>query len=213
MKAFNLLPPAEPKKTRKRPALPLLAGLASALVVVAILGGGFYTAHSKTARENADLAAARAQLASIPKPQVTAAESAQLSDQETLRTAALQSALSGRIAWDRVLREVSAVLPDDVWLTDLVASAPASTDPTLAVTSTPATDIATPTQAVAPAETFRMDGNAYTHDAVARLLARLALVPDLDNVSLVTSQRIAVGKREAVQFTVSANMRAPGGSS
>ena len=39
---------------------------------------------------------------------------------------ALSAALSRRVAWDRIFRELSLVLPDDVWLATLSAKAPVS---------------------------------------------------------------------------------------
>jgi len=39
---------------------------------------------------------------------------------------ALSAALTSRVAWDRVFREFSLVLPDDVWLTTLSAKSPIS---------------------------------------------------------------------------------------
>jgi hypothetical protein len=61
---------------------------------------------------------------------------------------------------------------------------------------------------------FTMNGKAFSHEGVARLLSRLALVPDLQGVTLGHSTRTELGgKRGAVDFTVTAGIRAPGGSS
>ena len=85
---------------------------------------------------------------------------------------ALSTALTSRIAWDRVFREFSLVLPDDVWLTTLTAKSPIS----------PLTNVRRRTGA-APSQ-FTIQGRTYSHDGVARLLSRLQVVPDLTNVQL-----------------------------
>ncbi len=113
------------------------------------------------------------------------------------------------MAWDRVLREISLVLPGDVWLSDLTLQAPAAvpiTPAAGAVAATPATP--TPT-----ATGLTMNGSAFSHQGVARLLSRLALVPDLENVTLGHSTRVNPGKRGPVEFSVTAGIRAPGATS
>ena len=58
-----------------------------------------------------------------------------------------------------------------------------------------------------------MNGTTFTHESVARLLSRLTLVPDLEDVTLVSSTKTKVGKRAAVAFSLAASIRAPGGAS
>jgi len=105
---------------------------------------------------------------------------------------ALSAALSGRLAWDRVLREVSLVLPDDVWLTSLSATAPSTASGTSSAG-------------------FSINGRTYSHDGVARLLARLSVVPHLSNIQLQHST-IAVSDsgRQLVEFSLNATVKAAG---
>jgi Tfp pilus assembly protein PilN len=51
---------------------------------------------------------------------------------------------------------------------------------------------------------FTITGYTYSHDGVARLLARLAVLPDLDNVQLVGSSLSTMGSRSIVRFTIAA---------
>ena len=60
---------------------------------------------------------------------------------------------------------------------------------------------------------FSIEGYTYSHDAVARLLTRLAVVPDLQQVQLITSEQAKLGDRTIIHFKISANVRAPGASS
>jgi Tfp pilus assembly protein PilN len=130
--------------------------------------------------------------------------------------AALSAALSSRIPVDRVLRELSYVLPDDAWLTGLVANAPKEEDPAAAPQAGGA-------RAPAGAGTagVTIQGATFSHDSVARVLARLSLLPSLENVRLTASARIEPqssagggdGKskprkqRPLVTFTIAADLR------
>jgi Tfp pilus assembly protein PilN len=121
----------------------------------------------------------------IPVPEV-------VSEQQP-RLDALATAMSTRIAWDRILRELSLVLPSDVKLTSLALTAP----------------VAKVGFGGAPAQGLAISGSTYSHDAVARLLSRLMLVPDLTGVNLTTSSAsLATTTTPAVvSFTISAGVK------
>jgi Tfp pilus assembly protein PilN len=152
----------------------------------------------------------RAELALIPAPSVPDPASTTLLSERLKRVQALQGALDGRVAWDRVLREISFVVPDDVWLSGLALQAP--TPPT--VPTVPADGEQAPAVSASTSSDFTMNGKAFSHQGVARLLSRLALVPDLDNVTLGHSTKVpsATGGRDSVEFSVMAGIRAPGGT-
>lgn len=202
MRAVNLLP-RDLEQGRKLPATPVIVGCAGAVLATAVLAVGYLNASSQVGSENKQLAAVQAKIAALPQPQAPPATVAALPTERQQRLAALATALSQRVAWDRVLREVSLVLPDDVWLTSLEATAP---EPPAPGTTPPAPGTAVPTG-------FRIIGFTYSQTAVARLLARLSVVPDLESVSLASSSNASVGTRPVVTFTIAANVRAPGASS
>ena len=58
-----------------------------------------------------------------------------------------------------------------------------------------------------------MDGYTYSQPAVARLLTRLSVVPDLVNVQLQQSTLSKIGATPVVHFTIAADVRKPGGAS
>ncbi|HET7759119.1 MAG TPA: PilN domain-containing protein, partial [Gaiellaceae bacterium] len=60
---------------------------------------------------------------------------------------------------------------------------------------------------------FTLDGFTYSHAAVARLLTRLAVIPDLVNVQLQQSTLTNLGAAQAVHFVIVADVRRPGGGS
>ena len=81
------------------------------------------------------------------------------------------------------------MLPDDVWLATLSAKAPVSSSVPIAPAPAAAGTTVAATQ-------FTLDGYTYSHPAVARLLSRLAVIPDLVNVQLQQSTLTKVGHRE-----------------
>jgi len=217
MRAVNLLPKElQTRKSIREEDPAVVVGSALGVVVMIVLGLAFYVEHSAAGKQQARLTTARLELAQlsikqhhekpkpskptvpitplVPPPSVTGQEATWLSSVETN--------LSQRIAWDRVLREVSLVMPDDVTLTSLSMSAP--TTPTLipgVVTTPPATS---------SAQGFSIAGDAFSYDSVARLLSRLSLVPDLTDVTLTNTSAgssAAGGSASGVQFNISANVK------
>jgi Tfp pilus assembly protein PilN len=125
-----------------------------------------------------------------------------VSQEQQQRLTALNSALGEQLAWDRVLREVSLVLPEDVWLSSLSASAAEAS----AATSSTTAPVA------AAGRTVTFNGFTYSPESVARLLRRLALVPDFGNVKLQKSSVTTVGSQQIYSFTVLADVASGGGN-
>jgi Tfp pilus assembly protein PilN len=205
MRAVNLLP-TEQKQRSPRNKL-VLAGVTSSSAVLMLLGAGYLNASSTVSDREQSLANLKAQLAAIPKPRSTgnASYDALLASERVGRLSALSSALSGRVRFDRLLRELAIVLPEDVWLQQLTASAPKP----LLVAPTSTGSPAPSAPVTGGATTFSIQGNTYTQEGVARLLIRLQLVPDLENVTLATSVLEDVGGQKKVQFTINADVKAP----
>ena len=203
MRAVNLLPKdaarSRPGATKKRETpkhLPAIVGCVLGALVIAFLGMQTMSAGSAASDAQAELDRLNQLIAATPPPPAgPPAADAELANQRTQRSAALASALSRRIAWDRVLRRFSLVLPDDVWLTGLTLSSP-----------TPAAVAAGSPVSNAPTG-FIMSGFTYSHDAVARLLSRLQVVPDLTNVQLQSSTRTKLKGRSVVSFSIAAAVR------
>jgi Tfp pilus assembly protein PilN len=163
--------------------------------VTAVLAVWFLSASSAVTEHQSVVDALRAELAAIPAPAPRDTSGDTLQQEKAARVTALSAALGKRVAWDRVLRELSLVTPNDVWLTTLQA-----TSPTASGSST-------------GGGAFSISGRTYSHDSVARLLARLSLVPDLDQVKLEKSTLNKIEGRDIVEFTIGAAVRARGASS
>jgi Tfp pilus assembly protein PilN len=208
MRAVNLLPRQHVDQKRERPnAVVLVAAIGGAAVVLALVAG-MLVANRSVDRQQQALASARAVLAVTPAHHLSASTQAfrqQVLTQREQRSLALASAISKRVAWDRVLRRFALVLPNDVWLTGLSGTVPL--DPAVAAPTT--TSSAIP----APATELNIQGYTYSQESVARLLERLAVVPDFEDVQLESSTASNVGGQNVVNFTIVANIRNGKGAS
>jgi Tfp pilus assembly protein PilN len=206
MRAVNLLPKDDAQRGRRQQNLPALISTALIVLVTGLVGVLYFSAKSTSTTRQLELEDAQAELALLPTPSELASQTAgqrKLASERQARISALSAALGHRVAWDRVLREISLVLPDDVWLTQLTALSP-----------TPPTAAAAPATAPgAVPQGFTMAGYTYSHDAVARLITRLSVIPDLQNVWLERSLRTKLVGRHVITFTIRANVRAPGATS
>jgi Tfp pilus assembly protein PilN len=184
VRAVNLLPRDAKTSSSDHTRVPLFVlagGLAAVTVLTAVL---YVSATGSVSRERKDLDAAQAALTTTTPSGGQVPNQGLVAQERANREAALAAALSSRVPLDELLRQLSFVLPADVWLTGLQAG-PASTSPTPAA--------ATPASPAAQASTgtsITIDGATYTQDAVARVLARLAVLPSLDNVQLTKSERV-----------------------
>src|SRR5205085_1614090 len=206
MRAVNLLPKETGRRGGTKLAKPVaITGIAGLVFVTALLGLLFSGAHGKVKSRQLELAEKKAELAAIPVPTQSQVQQqdALVADKQA-RVTALNLALSKRVAWDRVLREFALVLPDDVWLQTLSATAPLTATATPSSASSASASASTPTStSSSPAPTtslvgtlgFNIEGYTYSHEAVARLLTRLSVVPDLQQVQLLTSEQSKLGSR------------------
>jgi Tfp pilus assembly protein PilN len=187
-------------------AAALLAAAALAYVTVSFLGasGAVRERQQTLDKLDTELATARQRLPSTP-----AVEPA-LVGERAQRIGALNSALTRRVAWDRMLRQLSLVIPSDVWLTSLDAVTPQApgAQGTAPTPSAPGTSAA----CGAPG-TVCLSGYAYAQEGVARLLGRLAIVPSFENVLLQSSTRVTLGTRAVFQFAVRADIDQPAAGS
>jgi Tfp pilus assembly protein PilN len=211
MRAVNLLPreQVEQKGEARNPVV-LVAMIGGAVLLLALVAG-FLLANRSVDRQKQALASARAELAVTPAKKLSAQtqsfRSSVLSQREE-RSLALASALGERVAWDRILRRMALVMPDDVWLTSLVGTVPLQS-------STPTTGTVATTPSVLPptATALTLQGYTYSQASVARLLERLQVLPDLKNVQLKQSATTDVGGQTVVTWSIITDIRKGRGAS
>jgi Tfp pilus assembly protein PilN len=158
------------------------AGSVIACVAAVGLGLGYYHERSVVNDRQAALADVQAQVAVVDAkaaPFRTAQATA------AARMAAAGSASEKRVAWEVLLSDVSRVLPKQVYLQSLSAQSPTP----LASGATAPAPAAAPgtTVPAATASGFSATGVAASHVKVAVVLDRLASLPWLTNVTLVSS--------------------------
>jgi Tfp pilus assembly protein PilN len=203
MRAVNLLPRDDaPKSFEAKRGVFFGAAGGAALITVGLtalmLGAGGAISERRAAVD-----AAKVELASLPTAPDTAEEVANneaLAAELSKRSTALSTALAGRVAWDSVLRQVSQVLPEDVWLTSVVSKTGGDEEAAAAPGAEEAVGVT-------------ITGSTYSQSGVARLLSRLAVAPALTNVRLQSSATAESGSSTLVDFTIIADVRTAGDAS
>jgi Tfp pilus assembly protein PilN len=214
MRAVNLLPRDLERQRGEGGRAPLFVaagGLAAMTAAAAVL---FVSASGSISDQQSRLDSLEASIARIPnaggQPAVAPGTIAQ---ERADRVAALSAALTTQVPLDRLLRALAYVLPEDAWLTGMTAAAPTTASTGAAPTAAPAT-----TQGVT------IQGATYSNLSVARVLARLASIPSLENVRLTATARVepttdqsdAKSKKKkkkqktVVTFTIDANVSGSG---
>ncbi len=212
MRAFNLLPREEGRRESatseedgRKPSTPQLVLAVVGLLLVAALASIFLITNATVADKQAELDGLRGELAALdkaaekpsaPEPDGT------LVQERNNRTGALAVALGQRVAWDRLLRELSLVLPDNVWLTRLTAKAggAGAVDP----------NAPPDPNAALPASTFEIGGYTRKQEHVALLLSRMGVLPQVASVQLLGATATTIGEEDVIEFTISATMKAAG---
>jgi Tfp pilus assembly protein PilN len=206
MRAVNLLPSQDTDS--KAPPTPIIAACLGAVVVAAVLAMMFLSASSQVAAKRSALQRLQAEYLAIPAPPPPSPVVSAIPQQRQNRTTALATVLGQRVAWDRLMREVSQIVPSDVWLVTLNAQAPSTAPPARG-------------QSTTPVQGFTVTGCTYSQDSVARFLSRLDLVPDLSGVTLGKSAASSsTGATDTgscplkmVSFTLVGSVRAAGAAS
>jgi Tfp pilus assembly protein PilN len=221
MRAINLLPRDDRRRGRRKPpSAVVLTGVIGAVVATALICGMLVLSHGKVRSKQTELDGLRQELAAIPVPaQAQLARRDALVADKQKRITALNSALARRVAWDRVLREFSMILPNDVWLTRLTGKPPttstSATGPAPAAApsaSSAVTGAPPPPGAATDTDVmFLVEGYTYSQNGVARLMARMQVVPDFEHIQLLSSERAVVAGRAIYHFSVGADIRQPGG--
>jgi Tfp pilus assembly protein PilN len=199
MRAVNLLPKEIVREGRELPrGLHMVGAAAVPVLAIAFVVIGWRGQHSALAVKQTELTVLRAQ---IPKPQPITKpvlDTTPLIAVRTARRAALDDVLIKRVEWDKALRDLSRVLPANVWLTALSASAPVRTDSTTLPVA--------PAPGAPPVTSFTITGYTYAEKDVATLLQRLQLLPTLTAVTLSAATASQVDEKPLIQFNITASV-------
>ncbi len=196
MKAVNLLPQTQRRTPGAGGAKKPLA-IAGAVVALGAMGYWGYSVNGQVDQARQDVAAASADRDGL-QAQLGAFQQAQARDAaQAVRRGAVVGLVAGRVNWERLVRDLSAVMPRQVWLTNLKGE----TDP---VTDTAATGAApVPNVGVSTVPRgIHLDGYAFSQKQVALLMARAATVPGLGEPRLASSDVQQEGPRAVIHFVI-----------
>ncbi len=180
MRPVNLIPseerPGERRPMRGGPLAYVIVGaLAAAVIGVAAL-----------AITGNQISESKAEIASLEEERVVVEARAQALDAYTQfhtlreqRVATVTSLAESRFDWERVMRELALILPDDVWLTNLTGTAASG------VSVEGSTSISL--RGSIPGPALELTGCATSQDAVAGFIQALEEIDGVTRVGVPTS--------------------------
>jgi Tfp pilus assembly protein PilN len=197
MRAVNLLPQTQRRRpgfTGSRKQLAIIGAVA----LVGIMGFWGYSLHSQVDQATSDVAEATVQRDEL-RQQLGAYQQLQTKQAaQEVRRGAVAGLVAGRTNWERIVRDLSAVMPRQVWLINLKGETdiiPAGTAPVTA-TATPAANDSTVPKGI------HLDGFAYTQKQVALLMARAGTVAGVGEPRLTSSEVQDRGDRTVIHFVI-----------
>jgi Tfp pilus assembly protein PilN len=196
MRAVNLLPPDSDVARGGSLRLPILVAVGVVAGLTVLFAMTTMQASSKAAASRGDLELAQSALAALPNADEEPA-APELATERNNRLAALRTALGTRAPVDRFFRDLSYVVPADVWLTGLNVAVASDT-----------VEAGTPSAADAAASAVTIDGATYSQAAIARFVSRLAALGSLANAHLTESTRVEPQAAEATPGTAPVKAKA-----
>jgi Tfp pilus assembly protein PilN len=192
MTQVNLLPvevQAE-RRTRRQTTLVVSAvgGVLGLLILIFILQS------ARLASENRKLEEQRAANGQLQTQISSLTRFEQLKQAVTTKEGLLSNLLHGEVLWSGVLRDISLVIPRDMWLTSLSGSLQAS--------STGAPGSSTTPVAQGLVGNIQFQGTAFKHTTVADWLTRLESVRGWLNPWISTSSKSGTGTQVTFNSSV-----------
>lgn len=193
---INLLPPevGERQRLRRRTFLTIAIGV----VLLALVGGFYFLQVVRLSGVEEDIQAQEATNAGL-RAQIAELQDIAALEQEIEATRSLLATLlQDRILWSGVLRDISLVIPGEVWLDGLNAQSGGG------ATAEGAEAAPITTEGLVGQISF--SGFAFDHRDVALWLSRLEDVRGFINPWLSSSTKTDVGTAEVVQFSSSVDL-------
>ena len=205
MRAVNLLPKDAERARRTTPDPALLIGVAGLAIVLAALFSMYLNASQKVQDKKNEHAQAQQELKVLtehnPPPKVLPVQE-KLASLESERISAVSNALSYRVPWSNILGQIALVMPSGVKLITLTATTPVSANPQYAPTGV----------GVGVAGKLDISGWTYSQESAFLVLTRLKILPPLTGVTLNSSARNPSSSPVTYNFSITAQIRAPGAS-
>jgi Tfp pilus assembly protein PilN len=192
MRQIDLLPATYAEHRRERRTLAMIIG--AGLVLLLLLVAYWFMLGGQVADAESDLAAAQQRNSQLQTQITELQRFADLEAEVQAKETALKSVMNGDIAWPSVLTEIAMVIPGEVWLTELTASAGLTEG---------ATPVGTETAAVRVAGDQSMgriqfQGSSLTMPGVSKWLIRLAGTRGFSAVWLNSAKETQGSETESV---------------
>lgn len=166
MRRIDLLPPVYVRRRRERRDIALV--VVAGLVVLLLLIGYWVILGIRINRANSDLADVQARNLALQQDINELQRFVELQNEVDAKRQSLQTVMAGDIDWPAVMTEVAMVIPGEVWLTSLSASA----GTTEGATSVPTETAPVPISSQEPFGRIQFTGNSTTMPGVAKFLIR-----------------------------------------
>jgi Tfp pilus assembly protein PilN len=189
VRPVNLIPP----EARRGEKAPMRTGALSYVIVavlaVALLGvTGVVLTNNQISDRKAEKAGLEGQLAEAEAEAKRVSSFANFASLQQAREQTVATLAQSRFDWERVLRELAIVIPEDVWLTHLSATVSPEVQLDESGSSSSSSSSAAGLDSVqGPA--LQMEGCGDGHEAVARFLAALRDIDGVTRVSVLSSDR------------------------
>jgi Tfp pilus assembly protein PilN len=185
VRPVNLIPPEQRRGDRAPMRTGPLAYVVVAVLGVALVGVTLLTiAGNQISEREAEKASLESRVAEAEAAAERLSPFAEFASLQQAREDTVSSLARSRFDWERVLRELAIVIPDDVWLTGLSATASAG----VAVEGGSSSS-SSGAGAGVEGPSLQIQGCAAGHEAVARFLAALDDVDGVTRVAVMKSDR------------------------
>lgn len=189
MRPVNLIPPEARRGDKAPTRTGALSYVIVAVLAAALLGvTGVVLTNNQVSDRKAEKSSLEAQLAEAKARAERVSAFADFASLQQVREQTVEDLAQSRFDWERVLRELAIVIPDDVWLTSLTAKV----SPTVQLSdagsgSSSSSSVAGMDSVQGPA--LEIQGCGAGHEAVARFLAALRDIDGVTRVSVLSSDR------------------------
>lgn len=193
---INLLPPEN--KERQRVRRQTVAVVMMGVLLLVALGAFFLLQQTRLTSAENDLRDQQAVNAELQQDVNELQQFDQLAAEVEASRGLIAALLENQVLWSGVLRDISLVIPGQVWLDSLSGTVSAE------AAAGGATTTDTATQGLIGAISF--SGNGFDHRSVALWLARLEDVSGFVNPWLASSTKSEIGPFEVVDFQSSVDL-------
>ncbi len=188
MAQINLLPPEY--RARRRGRRVIAIATAAGAVVLVFLGIVLLIQRNSISSEEDELRNLQDQAANLRTQVAELQEFGDLKDEIDRKEGVLASALTNDVAWSKFLNDLSLIIPDDSWLTNLSLSAVAGEAPS----------------GVESFGTVTFQGFVFDFPGLAGWLTRTSQIDGLTFLYLTNGTKQEISAQEVVSFGANANV-------